>query len=438
MGSSHEVIAVEETTRLFSQQLLDEEQELKRQLRRLRDVATAGSALHEPGEPLRKRLRDMLALVMEAMGAHTAALLLLDSKTNQLVMSASTGDAVEELERLVGSADSTTFAGTIAAAPVEAVAVSDAETTGLEVSETLRKSGIHSLVGIRLSAHHSLRGVLYVGVRERRSFSAREVRRLETLGDELTTHLESARHSATLHAKLAEQKQLATDNERFASALLADLHVRLGAARQDARQLADLPQDGLPALLSARVLRNLDSVTRTVDDLIDVHEVRAGGLPRLRLAEHDLGALAIGVVEELRAVYRDRFVVRADKAVRGFWDAAQLGRALWHLVANAVEYGDQEAPIFVIIGSGPVHAKLAVHNEGPAISEEQQARLFEPYALPRSPGRRRHRHGWGIGLTLVWSCAEAHGGHVEVKSAPDKGTTFMMALPFDSRPYADG
>ena len=80
-------------------------------------------------------------------------------------------------------------------------------------------------------------------------------------------------------------------------------------------------------------------------------------------------------------------------------------------------------------------ADLSVHNEGPAISREDQAQLVKPFSLPRS-GRGTPR-GWGLGLTLVWGCVEAHGGRLEIESEPSKGTTFKLTLPFDARPYAD-
>src|SRR5439155_23873559 len=128
-----------------------------------------------------------------------------------------------------------------ASVEAEAIAVSDAETTELEVTDTLRRSGIHSLLGIRLSARHSLRGVVYIGIRERRSFSASEVRRLEGLGDALTVHLENARLYGTLRAKIEEARIAAELSERFASALLEELKGPLTSACADARQLLELP-----------------------------------------------------------------------------------------------------------------------------------------------------------------------------------------------------
>jgi signal transduction histidine kinase len=430
------VLTAVEVTRIFDDQRIADEQALQRSIRRLQEIATDGVGLHEDGEPLRQRLREMLAVVMEAMAADTAALLLLDAKSHQLIMSASTGVADEKLEQYANSDDAATFAGKIASIEGEAIAVDDAATTELAVTDTLRTSGIHSLLGIRLSAHHSLRGVVYIGIREQRRFSPDEVKRLEKLGDALTLHLENARLYGALRAKMEEARIVAARSQRFASALLHELKGPLATASDDLRQLRDLDPGGPVAALGAKVLRTIESVHRTVDDLLDAHQIRAGRRLALVLADCELTAIARGVIDELRQRYVDRFIVRADQPVQGVWDAAELARALRHLLINAVEHGDADAPIFVLIRGGASGAELAVVNAGPPISEAQQAQLFSPFAMPRASNKGRH-HGWGLGLTLVWGCAEAHGGRVEVKSAPGRGTVFVLALPYDARPYAD-
>jgi hypothetical protein len=108
-----------EVTKLFEQQLVDEEQRVKRFTRQLKQIATSGTGLHEEGALLQKRLGEMLAVVMEAMEAQTAALLLLDTKSNQLITSASIGDGDAELERYVRSGGAARFCGKVVSAPLE-------------------------------------------------------------------------------------------------------------------------------------------------------------------------------------------------------------------------------------------------------------------------------------------------------------------------------
>jgi signal transduction histidine kinase len=77
--------------------------------------------------------------------------------------------------------------------------------------------------------------------------------------------------------------------------------------------------------------------------------------------------------------------------------------------------------------------RIAVHNEGPAIPPEEQARIFEPFG--RGRGAAAVATGWGLGLTLVRGCAEAHGGALAVTSSPERGTRFTLRLPRDARPH---
>jgi nitrogen-specific signal transduction histidine kinase len=67
----------------------------------------------------------------------------------------------------------------------------------------------------------------------------------------------------------------------------------------------------------------------------------------------------------------------------------------------------------------------------PRIPAEDLAHIFKPFY--RGPyARDRQIHGNGLGLSLVKRIAEAHGGRVNVKSAPGEGTTFTLVLPFAS------
>ena len=78
--------------------------------------------------------------------------------------------------------------------------------------------------------------------------------------------------------------------------------------------------------------------------------------------------------------------------------------------------------------------ELAVHNDGPVIPAEDRAILFEPFSRAISV-RAAAERGWGLGLTLVKGCVEAHGGAVEIESEPEKGTTFTLRFPSDARPF---
>ena len=101
---------------------------------------------------------------------------------------------------------------------------------------------------------------------------------------------------------------------------------------------------------------------------------------------------------------------------------------LWNLIMNAFQHGAHGRPIVIGAVQEVNCVRLTVQNEGPAIAHDALNRIFDPY-------QRLGGYGWGLGLTLVRACAEAHGGTVAVTSGDGGPTTFTIRLPFDSRPY---
>jgi signal transduction histidine kinase len=313
--------------------------------------------------------------------------------------------------------------------------VIDAATTELEVSDGLRRSGIHSLLGVRLRPRHRLLGVLYVGLSETRAFSTREIRRIEALGERLTLHIDNAKLQAELLDKIEALTNERDLRERFVSVLAHDLRGPLSAAKMNAQVLLRYPERlDERRDLATRINTNIDRTDRMVCDLLDAHQIRSGKQLPLQLDRCDLAAIAREVVEELASIHGERFILEAEDGVRGIWSAAVLRRAVWNLAANAIKYGAPDKPVTIAVRRTDGGAQASVHNFGSVLSRKDQAHLFEPFARTRSAQAGANR-GWGLGLTLVLGCADAHGGTVEIESDAATGTLFTLELPLDARPY---
>jgi signal transduction histidine kinase len=430
----HELhLATAAVTDMFVRHMMDDEQVEKRYLRLIEAVAR--DALQPDATRLRERLKEVLELVMEAMGAQSTALLLYDPRSEKLETTATVGVAAEEVERYVTSLDPASFAGQIAAH--ERATIEDVATTELEVGDSLRRSGIHSMLGVRLPARHRLVGVMYVGLAETRSFTAREIRRLDWLGQQLVLHLDNAKLYADLQGHIERLDDERDLRERFVSVLAHDLRGPLSAAKMSAQILMETPERlDERRDLAIKIDRNIERTDRMIRDLLDANRIRAGERLPLRIDECDLGALAREVYEELVATLGERFVLEAADRVRGFWSADELRRALWNLATNAVKYGAADKPITIRVSRAGHDAKLSVHNWGTPIPAEDQAKLFEPFSRTAA-ARTGSQQGWGLGLTLVHGCAEAHGGRVNVESTREAGTTFTIELPPDARPFQE-
>jgi signal transduction histidine kinase len=170
-----------------------------------------------------------------------------------------------------------------------------------------------------------------------------------------------------------------------------------------------------------------------IQDLLDANRVRAGHRLALDLKRCDLVEIASDVIADLQDADRERVRLSAPDRLEGVWAPDQLTRALWNLITNALKHGAPGGQVDVGVGRAPDGAVISVHNSGPEIPLDEQARLFEPFS--RSRGAEARARGWGLGLTLVRGCAEAHGGAIEVSSTAAAGTTFTLRLPLDARPF---
>jgi signal transduction histidine kinase len=277
---------------------------------------------------------------------------------------------------------------------------------------------------------------MFIATDGRTSLSPTEVRQIATLGEALASHVERAQLAEALRASAADAVAECQLRERFVSTLVHDLAGPLASARARAASLSGGGAGEPAAALADAIVRDLDRARAMVGALVDAHRIRAGQQLPMDIAPCCLSSLAGEAVEHLRAEHGERFVFESDPNVSGMWSADQLRRAIWNLATNAIQFGAEGAPVSVTVRRrGNDGAEIQVHNHGTAIPREVQDDLFRPFAVPRSGGTPPG--GWGIGLTLVWACAEAHGGRVEVESLPGKGTTFSLVIPYDARPYAD-
>lgn len=232
-------------------------------------------------------------------------------------------------------------------------------------------------------------------------------------------------------SELDSERQL---RERFVSLLAHDLRGPLSTATIAARLLLARPEQlDTRRDLAARIERNMLRIDRMVQDLLDANRLRAGHRLALDLQPCDLAEIAADVLAELPDGQRERVRRAAPDHLEGVWAPDQLRRALWNLVSNAFKYGAADGPVDVHLRQAAGEVIFSVHNEGPPIPRDEQVTLFEPFA--RAESSRSRVRGWGLGLTLVRGCAEAHGGRLELASTPEAGTTFTLRLPLDARPF---
>jgi len=412
-------VATTVVTKIYSEHLMEDEQLEKRYARLIQDVVSQAIQAGDGGLPVRAQLNRVLGLVREALGADAAALLVYDAETERLISTASNGLDEGALEQYIAEVTPSSFVGKVATEPA-AVLVLDAAKSPLGLSQSLKRSGIHSLLGVRLGAAQALVGVLFAGSRHERTFTPSEVRRLESLGDRITLHLENGQLSARLREKFGQL-------ELFVDILAHDLRGPLSTALLSAGRLrfADTDQEAT----IDKVERSLRRVDHMVSDLLDAHRIAAGEPLPIHCADARLDVLLGEVVDEANNRGRPRVRVQTTGRMHGVFDRELIRRAVWNLIENALKFGDPAATVTVTALGDEHGLVIDVHNEGEAIPRSEQAQLFKPFARLRT-GSKQGPSGWGLGLALVEGCASAHGGSVSLQSELGEGTTFRLSIPW--------
>jgi signal transduction histidine kinase len=179
--------------------------------------------------------------------------------------------------------------------------------------------------------------------------------------------------------------------------------------------------------------RNAERMQHLIGEVLDLARYRSGTIG-LQLRPFDAAELAESAVSTIRPLAEGRNQTVDLRLPRGpsprvFGDRPRLDRALLNLVANAQQFAPDGGRITVRL-TAPADGMIrwSVTDDGPGISREDQAHLFERFFVGRQDARTV-QEGVGLGLPRALAIAEAHGGSVEVRSRPGHGSTFTLVVP---------
>lgn len=153
---------------------------------------------------------------------------------------------------------------------------------------------------------------------------------------------------------------------------------------------------------------------------------------KYRMEPLDLVTVLAETTDDLWALARDRQVqVRTTStpdAAPCLGDRALLRRALANVINNAIKFSPEGGVVECSITARDTHWLLAVRDQGPGIAPEMQGQLFTPYQRLHD---RSHPsiQGVGLGLALVHTVVQRHGGALEVDSDAGRGAEFRLVLP---------
>jgi signal transduction histidine kinase len=187
-----------------------------------------------------------------------------------------------------------------------------------------------------------------------------------------------------------------------------------------------LGPDRLPAMV-ARDQRQIQSMIRLIDDMLDVSRIRSGSLS-IRPTEFELTGLLRRVVSDLALQatgYGSTLTLHPHAPVHGCWDEFRIEQVIINLLTNALRYGGGK-PVDIVVEGGAQQVRIDVIDAGIGISEADQRRIFEPFERGSGNGEVK---GLGLGLAISRQLAGAHGGHLGVSSDGKTGSIFSLVLP---------
>jgi signal transduction histidine kinase len=277
-------------------------------------------------------------------------------------------------------------------------------------------------------------GMLSLVRREPRSFRQEEIELAGLLGRLVASAVQNIRAYEAERKTVEELRRLSALRADFVSLVSHELRTPMaaviGASRtlqQRWRELSPDQRESFLDLIAGETTRLADLIR----DVLDTSRIEAGTFS-FRFGDVDLAQLVRDTVATAQ-VGQDEVRLHADvrdplPEIRG--DAERLRQVLTNLIDNAIKYSPAGGEVEVRAYRENGRARIDVRDHGPGIAKEDQKLIFEKFG--RVTGRDSSRPGTGLGLFIARSIAEAHGGVLEVHSAPDQGATFTLELPLSS------
>ena len=302
----------------------------------------------------------------------------------------------------------------------------DPRTAGPDTWPTFERHHIYSAVVVPLSRSGTMIACLFVNDDTARKWTDDEVALIEEAAERSWNAVERMRAEQAL--KDADRKK-----DEFLAMLGHELRNPLAPISAAAQLLQTAPSNPERVISTSKIIaRQVAHMTSIVNDLLDVSRVTSG-LVVLEKEEIDLKRVVSDAVEQIRPLIearRHHFTVEmAPEAACAIGDYKRLVQVFANLLNNAAKYTPEGGHVRLKMYTKEKEVVAFIEDDGIGIAKELLPNIFELF----SQGERsadRAQGGLGLGLALVKSLVELHGGRVEVESnGPGDGSRFTICLP---------
>ncbi len=178
----------------------------------------------------------------------------------------------------------------------------------------------------------------------------------------------------------------------------------------------------------AKMHRQIDKLTRLVNDLLDVSRIQAGKLD-LRFESFFLNELIDEEIASFKISHAQRQIqVQHNPKLKIKADPERLGEVISNLLENAIKYSPSDKPIWVKVQKDKSKIIVSIRDFGQGIPAEYRHMIFARFfQLNKDPVDLNS--GLGLGLYIASEIIKLHGGKMWVESYQEKGSTFYFSIP---------
>lgn len=219
---------------------------------------------------------------------------------------------------------------------------------------------------------------------------------------------------------------------RAAATLAHDMRTPLSVIVNGAQIISMASDEPIALRAVTAITSSAQRLETMLVELVDALTFQRPSGLRLDLSQFDISKLIKESCKQYE--YGDGFNRKLDvvgESIIGYWDYNSILRSLENIINNAIKYGKDDI-ITISTSQSRGRLMLSVHNKGSVIPKERQQSIFEYLYRENTVAV----FSWGIGLPYIKHIAEAHGGTVAVDSSIENGTTFLVDIPIDCRPYS--
>jgi heavy metal sensor kinase len=271
--------------------------------------------------------------------------------------------------------------------------------------------------------------------RLRRSTKEITAERLDQRLPIINAHDELGRLTETFNAMIGRLERSFAEIRRFTADASHELRTPLTAIRTEVEVALDKPLNlAEHQQLLGSILEECSRLTRLTDQLLTLAREDARATHQAQ-EPVDLASLVGDVAETMRPLAEAKELHLRVKANGAAWvrgDAARLSEVFFNLLDNGIKYTPTGGEVEVKIGQSGSEVVVTVRDTGIGIPAEHLPYVFDRfYRVDKA--RSRAEGGTGLGLSIAQNTIVAHGGRIDLTSAPGQGTTCEVRLPAESK-----